>query len=47
MANTKTQKTIKHFKKKSENIVEWIANDVHWKLLADNLDKKEVDNFCL
>ncbi|MCO4351508.1 hypothetical protein MTR10_10620 [Staphylococcus agnetis] len=41
MANTKTQKPLSISKTKSENIVEWIANDVHWKLLADNLDKKK------
>ena len=37
MANTKTQKPISISKTKSENIVEWIVNDEHWKLLADNL----------
>ncbi|HAR5547600.1 TPA: hypothetical protein I1T43_002336 [Staphylococcus aureus] len=37
MANTKTQKPISMSKTKSENIVEWIVNDAHWKLLADNL----------
>lgn len=41
MANTKTQKPLSISKTKSENIVEWIVNEVHWKLLADNLDKKK------
>ncbi|HAR5548090.1 TPA: hypothetical protein I1T43_002873 [Staphylococcus aureus] len=37
MTNTKTQKPISMSKTKSENIVEWIVNDAHWKILADNL----------
>lgn len=37
MANTKTQKPLSMSKAKSENIAEWIVNDAHWKLLADNL----------
>ncbi|MDN5227966.1 hypothetical protein, partial [Staphylococcus aureus] len=37
MANTKTQKPLSMSKTKSENIAEWIVNDAHWKLLADNL----------
>ncbi|HDE0139974.1 hypothetical protein [Staphylococcus aureus] len=41
MANTKTQKPLSISKTKSENIVEWIVNEVHWKLLADNLEKKK------
>ncbi|MCO4365821.1 hypothetical protein [Staphylococcus agnetis] len=41
MANTKTQKPLSISKTKSENIVEWIVNEVHWKLLAENLDKKK------
>ncbi|MCO4346726.1 hypothetical protein MTQ93_11830 [Staphylococcus agnetis] len=41
MANTKTQKSLSISKTKSENIVEWIVNEVHWKLLAENLDKKK------
>lgn len=41
MANTKTQKPLRISKTKSENIVEWIVNEVHWKLLADNLEKKK------
>ncbi|KIR10387.1 hypothetical protein TP70_02035 [Staphylococcus microti] len=37
MANTKTQKLLSISKSKSENISEWIVNEAHWKLLAENL----------
>lgn len=37
MANTKTQKPLSISKTKSKNIAEWIVNDAHWKLLAENL----------
>ncbi|NLS37284.1 hypothetical protein [Staphylococcus pseudintermedius] len=38
MANTRTQKTLSLSKAKSENIVDWFVNEVHWKLIADNFD---------
>ncbi|RYS18664.1 hypothetical protein [Staphylococcus pseudintermedius] len=38
MANTRTQKTLSLSKAKSENIVDWFVNEVHWNLIADNFD---------
>lgn len=38
MANTKTQKQLKIAKTKSESIVNWFVNEVHWKVLSDNLE---------
>lgn len=47
MANTKTQKVITMSKTKSTNILNWIVDEVHWKVLSEEIDLSKTTTFRL